>query len=82
MTGPGQWTVEEIAILLASCELSAEDLSAMLLNNRSPGAIAVVRQGIKLYAEGKEHHGILSRTMIEFMDKRPSLARWAAEHLP
>ena len=81
MTGQEDWTTEEFAVLLASSEIDADELARTDLTTRSGGAITVVRQGIKLHAGGLETHGILSKTMTEFLDKRPGLAKWASEQL-
>lgn len=73
------WTQEEFALLVASAEIDADELSRTLLTERSADAITTVRQGIRYFANGEDSHGMLSRMMLEFLEKRPALARWAAQ---
>lgn len=80
MTRKEDWTQEEFALLVASAEMDADELAGTALANRSTDAITVVRQGIRYFANGEDSHGILSRMMVEFLEKRPALAQWAAQH--
>ena len=75
------WTIGEFALLVSSAEIDANELARTALSTRSVGAITVVRQGIRLYADGKDTHGILSNLMVEFLRERASLTQWAA-HQP
>jgi hypothetical protein len=79
MSRKQDWTPEEFALLVASAEIDADQLSRTVLADRTADAIATVRQGIRRFANGEDSHGILSRMMVEFLEKRPALARWAAQ---
>ncbi len=81
MTPQPQWTMEEFALLLASSEIDADELARTDLQSRSGGAITVVRQGVKLHADGQDTHGILSEMMVEFLERRPHLATWGTNEL-
>ena len=74
MTTQPQWTADEFAMLMASAELTAGELSGTHLPQRSPGAIEVVRHGVHLYHLDHDTHNILSRSMIAFLGSRPRLA--------
>jgi hypothetical protein len=63
------WTVGEFAILVSSPGLAAADLTADL-PRRSVGAIGVVRNGICGYHHNGEHHGMLSRMMVAYLERR------------
>ena len=79
MTREPEWSREEFAVLLASSEIDAAELAKTDLPSRSPDAIKVVRQGILMLDGGKDTHGILSRMMVQFLEKRPRLLAWAAD---
>jgi len=75
MTRQPEWSMEEFAVLMASAELPADELAATALPSRSVGAIEVVRQGVHLYHMEQPTHGILSRAVMGFLERRPELSR-------
>jgi hypothetical protein len=64
------WNLGEFAILVASPNVGSDTLAGSDLNSRSTGAIEAVRQGLCLYLDDKEVHGILSEMMLSFLAAR------------
>jgi hypothetical protein len=60
------WTEEEFRLLLANENMPDEGLAALL--DRSPGAVGVVRAGVKRWQNGIDHKGILSKMMIRILE--------------
>jgi len=63
------WSKGEFAILVSTPRMSHDALSVEL-DTRSPGAIAVVREGICLWHRRMDTHDILSRMMTTFLETR------------
>jgi hypothetical protein len=63
-----QWDKGEFAILVSTPRMSDDALSVEI--DRSPSAIAVVREGICMYHRTNDSNGILSRMMVTYLDTR------------
>lgn len=70
-----EWTESEFKTVLNHPELSNEELSR-ILQRRTPGAIAVVREGIHVYhMEKRNPGGILAKMMTRILDEKRDLVR-------
>ena len=66
------WTVCEFTTLLYRPELDHESLAQII--RRSPGAVAVVREGVHVWhKEGKNPGGILSKMMVRLLEDKNRL---------
>lgn len=64
-----EWTEIEFKTVIYNPQLSDEEL-AQKLETRSTDAVAIVRDGIHRFHTGKENCGILSKMMINMLQKR------------
>ncbi len=71
MTREPDWTPEEFELLLAFHHLSDTEVEAVI-QTRSSGAVATVRQGVHAYhREARSDPGLLSRMMKRRLTAKP-----------